>query len=67
MGDISLKGQGRALLKKGGTAKKGILIIIGNKDKKSKSMKKGGMVKKGMHKMSGGKMMKDSDMKKGKK
>jgi len=67
MGDISLKGQGRALLKKGGTAKKGILIIIGNKDKKSKSMKKGGIVKKGMHKMSGGKMMKDSDMKKGKK
>jgi len=46
MGDISLKGQGRALLKKGGTAKKGILIIIGNKDKKSKSMKKGGMIKK---------------------
>ena len=67
MGDISIRGKGRALLKKGGSAKKGILIIIGNKDKKSKSMKKGGMVKKGMHKMSGGKMMKDSDMKKGKK
>ena len=83
MGDISLRGQGRALLKKGGRAKdmsekhegmesmaeearetrlekkgfketksgkmvkaakggsmkKGILIIIGNKDKKSKGMK----------------------------
>ena len=65
MGDISLKGQGRALLKKGGTAKKGILIIIGNKDKKSKSMKKGGMIKKGMHKMPNSKIMKNSDMKKG--
>ena len=85
MGDISLRGQGRALLKKGGRAKdmsekhegmesmaeearetrlekkgfketksgkmvkaakggsmkKGILIIIGTKDKKSKGMKKG--------------------------
>ena len=85
MGDISLRGQGRALLKKGGRAKdmsekhegmesmaeearetrlekkgfketksgkmvkaakggsmkKGILIIIGTKDKKSKEMKKG--------------------------
>ena len=85
MGDISLRGQGRALLKKGGRAKdmsekhegmesmaeeaketrlekkgfketksgkmvkaakggsmkKGILIIIGTKDKKSKRMKKG--------------------------
>ena len=108
MGDISLRGQGRALLKKGGRAKdmsmkhegmesmaeeaketklekkgfretksgkmvkaakggsmkKGILIIIGNKDKKSKSMKKGCMIKKGMHKMPNGKMMKNSDMKK---
>ena len=64
MGDISLKGQGRALLKKGGTAKKGILIIIGNKDKKSKSMKKGGMIKKAdmltakMSEKKKGKMMK---------
>ena len=85
MGDISLRGQGRALLKKGGRAKdmsekhegmesmaeearetrlekkgfketksgkmvkaakggsmkKGILIIIGTKDKKSKGIKKG--------------------------
>ena len=89
MGDIALRGQGRALLKKGGRAKdmsmkhegmesmaeeaketklekkgfretksgkmvkaakggsmkKGILIIIGNKDKKSKGMKKGGLAK----------------------
>ena len=64
MGDISLRGQGRALLKKGGTAKKGILIIIGNKDKKSKSMKKGGMIKKAdmltakMSEKKKGKMMK---------
>ena len=108
MGDIALRGQGRALLKKGGRAKdmsekhegmesmaeeaketrlekkgfketksgkmvkvdkggpvkKGILIIIGTKDKKSKSMKKGGMIKKDMHKMPNGKMMKNSDMKK---
>ena len=89
MGDIALRGQGRALLKKGGRAKdmsmkhegmesmaeeaketklekkgfretksgkmvkaakggsmkKGILIIIGNKDKKFKGMKKGGLAK----------------------
>ena len=45
-------------LKKGGLAKKGILIIIGTKDKESKKMKKG------MHKMPNGKMMKNSDMKK---
>ena len=38
--------------------KKGILIIIGTKDKESKKMKKG------MHKMPNGKMMKNSDMKK---
>ena len=67
MGDISIRGKGRALLKKGGSAKKGILIIIGNKDKKSKSMKKGGMIKKGMHKMPNGKKMKNSAMKKNKK
>ena len=91
MGDIALRGQGRALLKKGGRAKdmsekhegmesmaeeaketrmekkgfkeiksgkmvkvdkggpvkKGILIIIGNKDKKPKEMKKGGQAKVG--------------------
>jgi len=58
MGDISIRGKGRALLKKGGSAKKGILIIIGTKDKESKKMKKG------MHKMPNGKMMKNSDMKK---
>ena len=89
MGDIALRGQGRALLKKGGRAKdmsekhegmesmaeeaketrlekkgfketksgkmvkvdkggpvkKGILIIVGNKDKKPKEMKKGGQAK----------------------
>ena len=82
MGDISLRGQGRALLKKGGRAKdmsekhegmesmaeearetrlekkgfketksgkmkpkKGILIIVGTKDKESKKMKKGGQAK----------------------
>ena len=50
MGDISLRGKGRALFKKGGSAKKGILIIIGSKDKKPKGMKKGGMIKKGMKK-----------------
>jgi len=102
MGDIALRGQGRALLKKGGRAKdmskkhegmesmaeeaietklekksfretksgkmkpkKGILIIVGTKDKESKKMKKGGMIKKGMHKMPNGKIMKNSDMKKG--
>jgi len=46
MGDIALRGQGRALLKKGGMSqgkvKKGILIVIGEKDKK---MKKGGLAK----------------------
>ena len=82
MGDIALRGQGRALLKKGGRAKdmsekhegmesmaeeaietklekkgfretksgkmkpkKGILIIVGTKDKESKKMKKGGLAK----------------------
>jgi hypothetical protein len=55
----------REEMKKGGSAKKGILIIIGTKDKKSKSMKKGGMIKKGMHKMPNSKIMKNSDMKKG--
>jgi len=45
MGDISLRGKGRALLKKGGSVKKGILIVIGEKDKKSKEMKKGGLAK----------------------
>ncbi|MCJ7571954.1 MAG: DUF6496 domain-containing protein [Candidatus Thermoplasmatota archaeon] len=89
MGDISLRGKGRAFLKhggkamdeskahegmesmkmesketgmekkgfkeiksgkmvkvdKGGPVKRGILIIVGNKDKKSKEMKKGGQVK----------------------
>jgi hypothetical protein len=50
--------------KKGGSVKKGILIIVGTKDKESKKMKKGGMIKKGMHKMPNGKMMKNSDMKK---
>ncbi len=34
-----------AEMKKGGSVKKGILIIIGNKDKKSKGMKKGGLAK----------------------
>ena len=43
---------------KGGSVKKGILIIVGTKDKESKKMKKG------MHKMPNGKMMKNSDMKK---
>ncbi len=61
MGDISLRGKGRALLKKGGSMKKGILIIVGTKDKEPKK------IKKGMHKMPDGKMMKNSDMKKGKK
>ena len=32
---------------KGGPVKKGILIIIGNKDKKPKEMKKGGQAKVG--------------------
>ena len=89
MGDIALRGQGRALLKKGGRAKdmsekhegmesmaeearetrlekkgfketkfgkmvkvnkggpvkKGILIIVGDKDKETKKMKKGGQAK----------------------
>jgi len=54
MGDIALRGQGRALMKKGGRAKdmsdkmkpkKGILIIVGTKDKESKKMKKGGQAK----------------------
>jgi hypothetical protein len=82
MGDIALRGQGRALLKKGGRAKdmsekhegmesmaeearetrlekkgfketksgkmkpkKGILIIVGDKDKEPKKMKKGGQAK----------------------
>jgi len=49
MGDIALRGQGRALLKKGGMSqgkvKKGILIVIGEKSKKSKGMKKGGLAK----------------------
>ena len=43
-------------MKKGGSVKKGILIIVGTKDKESKKMKKG------MHKMPNGKMMKNSDM-----
>ena len=96
MGDIALRGQGRALMKKGGRAKdmsekhegmesmaeeaietklekkgfketksgkmkpkKGILIIVGTKDKESKKMKKGGLttptippaLKKGMKKI----------------
>jgi hypothetical protein len=37
--------KGRGVFKKGGEAKKGILIIIGNKDKKPKEMKKGGQAK----------------------
>jgi hypothetical protein len=39
--------KGRGVFKKGGKAKKGILIIIGNKDKKPKEMKKGGQAKVG--------------------
>ena len=39
--------KGRGVFKKGGEAKKGILIIIGNKDKKPKEMKKGGQAKVG--------------------
>jgi len=37
----------RKEMKKGGSAKKGILIIIGTKDKKPKEMKKGGQAKVG--------------------
>ena len=37
--------KGRGVFKKGGETKKGILIIIGNKDKKPKEMKKGGQAK----------------------
>ncbi len=40
-----LKEETPAEMKKGGSVKKGILIIIGNKDKKSKGMKKGGLAK----------------------
>ena len=77
MGDIALRGQGRALLKKGGRAKdmsekhEGMEsmaeeAIETKLEKKGFRETKSGKMKpkKGMHKMPNGKMMKNSDMKK---